>query len=653
METGRNDPCPCGSGKKYKRCCLGLDRQAGAARSQAGQVRAIAAGATEWQADVVAMAARLEGDAASRLAAVLVVAEGFIVHTDVVNRASPEPEAMAARLAAAIRTAGERLGHFPDRVLVRDAEVAGVLSGLLGSSIEPGSPARGRPPAVVAGPLLDLDEAAYALAEHSSGRPGRHLVSSPDTWAGWDLPEEIVARLFQVAAAFHRSAPWTRMLNLDALEAVMLGGRRWTVCVLGNAGQEFGLALYSEADDFWSMSHGTDEKAGLDDLQGRVFAINFDAGADIPRAMRREVASAGWEVAGPAAYPRIFAVNAPAGGVRRRDAEDLVALLAAVPRFQAAHTAEMERSQPVEAWRDEETGVVLTYRPEGDGPGVFWPEVGVLAPGSAGGPGADPEAVLAVAAAASEEPEKFHDREIVVVDRFAAHLAEREGLAPSTVAKHAGNAAVFVDFLAGTGVPVRAVHEYDLRVFLFDWYPRKSEDSDTRMKTMPGSLQRFFDFLAGEEGILCPWAAPLLADRDTLAARWEDVPSGPFWSTDVGAWRAGHDEDLDERLMLPDAALADDESWGELMGPTEAQLHGELLRRWLLWRDEILTAGDVGGDALARQLVARQQKWAGAPHPDLEGKSPLQAIREERRRQGKLPPMLELLRRPGPPADDR
>jgi hypothetical protein len=23
--TGRNDPCPCGSGKKYKQCCLGKD----------------------------------------------------------------------------------------------------------------------------------------------------------------------------------------------------------------------------------------------------------------------------------------------------------------------------------------------------------------------------------------------------------------------------------------------------------------------------------------------------------------------------------------------------------------------------------------------------------------------------------------------------
>lgn len=23
MKTGRNDPCPCGSGKRYKNCCLG------------------------------------------------------------------------------------------------------------------------------------------------------------------------------------------------------------------------------------------------------------------------------------------------------------------------------------------------------------------------------------------------------------------------------------------------------------------------------------------------------------------------------------------------------------------------------------------------------------------------------------------------------
>jgi tetratricopeptide (TPR) repeat protein len=27
-KTGRNDPCPCGSGKKYKRCCLTKDEEA-------------------------------------------------------------------------------------------------------------------------------------------------------------------------------------------------------------------------------------------------------------------------------------------------------------------------------------------------------------------------------------------------------------------------------------------------------------------------------------------------------------------------------------------------------------------------------------------------------------------------------------------------
>ena len=26
QKTGRNDPCPCGSGKKYKHCCLETDR---------------------------------------------------------------------------------------------------------------------------------------------------------------------------------------------------------------------------------------------------------------------------------------------------------------------------------------------------------------------------------------------------------------------------------------------------------------------------------------------------------------------------------------------------------------------------------------------------------------------------------------------------
>src|SRR5438105_1534893 len=33
MMTGRNDPCPCGSGKKYKKCCLAKDREESSRRT--------------------------------------------------------------------------------------------------------------------------------------------------------------------------------------------------------------------------------------------------------------------------------------------------------------------------------------------------------------------------------------------------------------------------------------------------------------------------------------------------------------------------------------------------------------------------------------------------------------------------------------------
>ena len=37
QRTGRNDPCPCGSGKKYKRCCLEKDEAAALAKADAAR----------------------------------------------------------------------------------------------------------------------------------------------------------------------------------------------------------------------------------------------------------------------------------------------------------------------------------------------------------------------------------------------------------------------------------------------------------------------------------------------------------------------------------------------------------------------------------------------------------------------------------------
>jgi tetratricopeptide (TPR) repeat protein len=52
-KTGRNDPCPCGSGKKYKRCCQEKDeaeKSAARAAAQAAQQAALQAQQAESQA---------------------------------------------------------------------------------------------------------------------------------------------------------------------------------------------------------------------------------------------------------------------------------------------------------------------------------------------------------------------------------------------------------------------------------------------------------------------------------------------------------------------------------------------------------------------------------------------------------------------------
>ena len=52
-KTGRNDPCPCGSGQKYKRCCLDKD--------QAAESVARAADVATRQPSLAAMVERVKG----------------------------------------------------------------------------------------------------------------------------------------------------------------------------------------------------------------------------------------------------------------------------------------------------------------------------------------------------------------------------------------------------------------------------------------------------------------------------------------------------------------------------------------------------------------------------------------------------------------
>jgi hypothetical protein len=257
---------------------------------------------------------------------------------------------------------------------------------------------------------------------------------------------------------------------------------------------------------------------------------------------------------------------------------------------------------------------------DGDEPGLPWDLPKEAAPVCAEGPGARPEAALR----ALEEGEVFGEAEEARLERMLSWLEAR---ASSKAARAADlrNARFWTDFLQYHGLAAGAVTEYDLRLFLFDFYRRKADAPKTAARALPRSLRRILAFLEEEEGIRCPFAARVLDDLDSLAqaAREADVPFEVALDDLEGAVF----EDLDARGMLhaghrPGAPL----QWPPLMDVEVAELEHELQRRWLLWYDEVVRKGVVDFGALDDVLTGRQREWENTPHPGYDGRTPAEVV---------------------------
>ncbi|MHC4234133.1 MAG: plasmid pRiA4b ORF-3 family protein [Planctomycetota bacterium] len=460
--------------------------------------------------------------------------------------------------------------------------------------------------------------------------------SAPEMWAGWDVAPDRLAELFRAAAAFYRAGPWRWLGGDEPLRAALPGRRSWTALVLGAEEEQRGIVLCSEAEDAEAIVEDPDFGRALGGLKGRVYVLYFEPRGELPRAMQREIASAGWEVADTAGHPMLTAYNTPAGGLSRRDAGDLVRILAAIPHFVEAEGNALAVGDEVE-WHDPATDVrlhraALDFGHEDE---WSWGAPRDVAPGGPEGPGADAAAAVhqREVLLRSEDLRAFDgfvEHELEVAFRFEAWL-RGQGLSEATVRKHALNATTFLRLITGyQSVPVRAIHEYDLRVALYDLYPRKVRDALTRIEAMPTSLRRFFAYLAEAEGISCPWAEPILRDRDRYTARVAALPGGGWWDLDVQAWRAALYENLEARAMLPDPGLGESGGWGPTMAMEEALLFEELHRRWLIWRDELIRAGTTFVPELRAALLERQRAWETTPHHRYAGLTPAQVIERER-----------------------
>lgn len=362
MNAGRNAPCPCGSGRKFKHCCLPKQNlDARSSRTAALDRLRAAASSHAWEVDVVPMQVAIETEPGARVAATLVCAGDGILHSDTSTASGTESDDVAELLADAVRAAAEQTGTAPTAVLVRFPELVQPLARRLKEL--PGTVG-------FAKRLENLEGAARSLMEHVAGRTDWPPISASFLWSSWQLPHSVMAALYAAAAAYWRAAPWHTVDNEQVFRVVTPSDRVWTVNVLGSAGEEFGLAIYSNADDFFTrVATGI----GFSDFDGRMISLTYSEMSELESPVRRATMAAGLEIASPDAVPFLFTVNTPAGMVSKAEAADLTALLHAVPRFVAAQKTALRKVQrgpdaarPF-AWTDAPSGFVFEYdaRPVG------------------------------------------------------------------------------------------------------------------------------------------------------------------------------------------------------------------------------------------------------------------------------------------------
>ena len=587
-----------------------------------------------WEADLIPVAAQCD-DPTARPAVVIVAAADAPLHVDVVLHPPSDPEGVARVIVDAVVEASEMHGRRPSALHVRNPDVARVITriGSLGPAVVEATDVLGA-----------IERACDDMQESIPGLKPGPRVASPETWAGWALPRSAVAELFAAAAAFHRASPWRVVANEQTLTAMLPAGREWIACVLGRGGQEFGLVLYERRDDLDAFLFPDDPAAHFPAVSGVVLSLTFDRFADTPERMQREVEAEGWELAGPDACPVLVTINTLGGGLTTEHAADLTALLCAVPAFVERHRQALagaaDVALPIE-WTHEPTGTTLRYEGVDDLFGeTLWGPHETLTPSLPSGAGARADASLVLLepdTPSDADADRVREEELRVADRFGSALRGRRGSrGASSARRQEEDARLFIEFLTGyQAIPVRAVSEFDLRVFLYDWYPRKVAAPLSAARAVHAMLGRFFEFLAAEEAIVCEWAREVLGEREFFELRVEEFPGGLWWDDDVQGWQQELWDDLDARVMVPDDAFGDGDTWGATMGPAENALYHVLQRRWLVWRDEAIRAGTVAPEAVRAALIEREGAWLRDPAATSGGKTPLEAIRKERASQRK------------------
>lgn len=161
---------------------------------------------------------------------------------------------------------------------------------------------------IVCAPTPEIDTLLAGMREQmgQDAEAERSYLSS-------ETGPEAVEAFFRAAAGLFRAKPWEIVPSDQSLLSVTieaLGVHDVALSVIGQMGQSLGFLLFSGLDDFSAFLEAAAD-ADRDEAPWIPphFAVNFERGADLSPALRREILQHGWEVAGADAYPWLVAVD--------------------------------------------------------------------------------------------------------------------------------------------------------------------------------------------------------------------------------------------------------------------------------------------------------------------------------------------------------
>jgi len=365
--------------------------------------------------------------------------------------------------------------HAPSHVRVASPELAEVLRA--------GHPGLD----VVCGPTPELDGLLGAMKNSMA-----QDASIEESYLTPEVGPAAMAALFRAAARLYRARPWKVIPEDDCLFSVTidkLGIRDAALSVIGQMGESHGLVFFASLEDFYAFLEASDAlERGEEPSMPPHFALNFQRGAELSPALRKEITAHRWEVAAADAYPWLMAVD-ESMSARPPTAEEMTiaeALALALPEVLK------EKNALEAAWRGGEpvlrTLSVKTFAGE--------LEITLRAPYEEAAPFRPPHDILADLQALEEEedgdeidPDAREELEDELFRRFS-ESPEAEAIADISICP------ILLDYAASYfGVTIATLGPRDLRELLFELFPRKVSVEADEARAMIDEIRAFFAFL--------------------------------------------------------------------------------------------------------------------------------------------------------------